>query len=55
MRNVALNASSTPYTFIVDVDFVPMPHLYAKLKKYISELGLHKQVLHDYQIEHAHL
>uniref|UniRef100_F1KY88 Glycosyltransferase-like protein n=2 Tax=Ascaris suum TaxID=6253 RepID=F1KY88_ASCSU len=36
LRNVALNATNTPFVFLADVDFLPMPGLYELIRKRLS-------------------
>lgn len=33
LRNVALEQVNTPFVFLTDIDFLPMPGLYTYLKK----------------------
>ena len=47
LRNVALNASNTPFVFLTDIDFVPMFRLYSYLREAsrILKLDTRKRVL----------
>ncbi|KHN88693.1 Glycosyltransferase-like protein LARGE2 [Toxocara canis] len=36
LRNVALNATRTPFVFLADVDFLPMPGLYELIRERLS-------------------
>ncbi|XP_046458581.1 LARGE xylosyl- and glucuronyltransferase 2-like [Daphnia pulex] len=38
LRNVALEQASTPFVFLCDIDFLPMPNLYNTLKKAVQSL-----------------
>jgi len=42
LRNVALGQVTTPYVFLVDIDFLPMLGLYPYLKKVISNLHMNE-------------
>ncbi|KAI5732636.1 hypothetical protein M8J76_002595 [Diaphorina citri] len=41
LRNVALNQVSTPYVFLLDIDFLPMFGLYPYLKSSIRSMDMH--------------
>ena len=43
LRNVALDNVRTPYSFLSDIDFLPMDGLYPYLKEAIKVLGLDKR------------
>ena len=43
LRNVALDNVQTPYSFLSDIDFLPMDGLYPYLKEAIKVLGLDKR------------
>lgn len=38
LRNVALDQVHTPFVFLSDIDFLPMPNLYSVLKKAVEVL-----------------
>ena len=38
LRNVALDQVRTPFVFLSDIDFLPMPNLYSTLKKAVQSL-----------------
>lgn len=40
LRNVALENVKTPYVFLTDIDFLPMPDLYSYIKEAIRVLGM---------------
>lgn len=40
LRNVALRQATTPYTFLLDIDFLPMLGLYPYLKRVLSNLHM---------------
>lgn len=40
LRNVALEQVITPFVFLSDIDFLPMPGLYISLKKQVINFGL---------------
>ncbi|XP_065205204.1 xylosyl- and glucuronyltransferase LARGE2s-like [Planococcus citri] len=40
LRNIALEQVNTPYVFLSDIDFLPMPGLYSNLKKLVSNFEL---------------
>ena len=42
LRNIALKASSTPYVFLSDIDFLPMLNLYPYLKNAVKVLQVDK-------------
>lgn len=46
LRNVALEQVKTPFVFLSDIDFLPMPGLYSYLKKQVTtfELNLTNKV-----------
>ena len=39
LRNVALEQVNTPFVFLTDIDFLPMPGLYEYLKRAVSQQG----------------
>ena len=45
LRNVALHASSTPYVFLSDIDFLPRPDLYEYTKEAVRVLGGSRRAL----------
>ena len=40
LRNVALTNVQTPYVFLTDIDFLPMPDLYSYIREAIQVLGM---------------
>jgi glycosyltransferase-like protein LARGE len=40
LRNVALDQVRTPFVFLADIDFLPMPNLYSTLRKSVQSLEL---------------
>jgi glycosyltransferase-like protein LARGE len=45
LRNIALNSVSTPYVFLSDADFIPMPSLYHYAREAIRVLGTKRRAL----------
>lgn len=43
LRNVALDQVRTPFVFLSDIDFLPMPNLHSVLKKAIDVLKLESE------------
>lgn len=45
LRNVALEQAQTPYVFLSDIDFLPVPGLYEKLKKTAAETKMSRKAI----------